>query len=69
MRNKSQDMLWTIVAVPVETDEQALTAWDCASAACWGSEYKALKAVLSTLLYRLDFQLAEKEFARALPSS
>lgn len=69
MRNSRHDLLITIGAVPVETDEQGKTGWDCKSAACWGSEFKGLLGAITTLLYRLDFQLAEDVFREALKES
>lgn len=69
MRNSRRDLLLTIGAVPVEDDDQGQTAWDCKQVACWGSEYKLLMGAITTLLYRLDFQLAEDTWNRVIKDS
>jgi hypothetical protein len=35
-----------------------------ASALCWGSEFKNLMGLYTSLLYKLDFQLAELEWGK-----
>lgn len=40
-----------------------------ASVKCLGMRHKSLDAALLALLYALDFQLAENEFAKTIPKS
>jgi hypothetical protein len=56
------DSRWTAAAAvpcPAGTVPEYL---DCVSVSVWGGDYKTLMAVVSRLLYALDFQLALNEF-------
>lgn len=60
-RNKKADLLYQASAMPADGWSPARDVWDSPSAICWGSDFKSLMGAVTTLLYRLDFQLAEIE--------
>lgn len=47
--------------------EAALDGSDYASVRCWAKEYTSLMGLVTTLLYKLDFELAEREWQKTSP--
>jgi len=57
------DMLFSATATDLAEELSAQVPSASVNAICWGSDMKSLVGVYTTLLYRLDFQLAERELA------
>lgn len=64
-RNGKWDIIWVANAVPANAANMAAQFLGSASALCWASEYKNLMGLVTSLLYKLDFQLAELEWGKA----
>lgn len=59
------DTKWTATVKDASGREPEAIGLDLVSVAVWGGDYKTLMAVVTRLLYALDFQLALNEFERA----
>lgn len=59
------DCQWRAQAVSTKDHEQLPNPVVLANVAVWAGDYKTLMAVVSRLLYALDFQLALNEFESA----
>jgi hypothetical protein len=64
LRKEKADTLYVANAMPEEGEGTAAKYLGSASALCWGSEYKNLVGLFTSLLYKLDFQLAELEWGK-----
>jgi len=56
------DLCWTAVALGMLTQEPDQPPSVLASVSVWAGDFKTLMALVSRLLYALDFQLALNEF-------
>lgn len=65
-RHNKPDLLVSGTAVVGNSSSLGQKCLGSANAICWGSEFKSLMGLVTTLLYRLDFVLAEREFAGKL---
>jgi hypothetical protein len=63
-KNGRFDLIVVANAVPEGAANMAAQFLGSASALCWGSEFKNLMGLYTSLLYKLDFQLAELEWGK-----
>ncbi len=61
----SMDCEWRAEAVSTKAGELDPLPWVLANVAVWAGDYKTLMAVVSRLLYALDFQLGLNELMPA----
>lgn len=66
LHNGYLDLLWMATSEDASPPDRVATGLDLVSVTEWGGAYKTLMAVLSRLLYALDFALAEKEFDKTV---
>lgn len=65
VRHKGKwDLAYSATAVPLEGVRGGACDWASANAIVWGSEFKSLMGLYSSLLYALDFQIAEREWGK-----
>lgn len=60
------DLEWIAIAREGNAPDPVATGSASVSARVWGGGYKTLTGVLTTLLYQLDFALAEREFDKVV---
>jgi hypothetical protein len=68
-RKGKPDMVFSATACPLEVARGEAAPWGSVNAICWASEFKSLMGVYTTLLYRLDFAIGEREYASALKTA
>jgi len=54
-------MLATAAATNLHADDAVRARWDLVSVVLWAREYKSLWGLVTTLLYRLDHAIGERE--------
>lgn len=61
------DLKWIATAHPSSEAASEQSSLALASASVWGGDYRTFLALLTRLLYAMDFQLALNEFDMVLP--